>query len=521
MMCSPPTAYNPSCSWRCCPPLDSKGARDVIRRSLCQEEATGGVRCRCGGHCGSSGGRCWAEATGSPLCIAQPDEVVWSPGTCQASLRRVNSLDVRARIPGHMRLSAYLHFWLADLRPHLCAHRWIEGAHTTGGASRSFTSSVMTTVTRNERQMTRFNRNPAKKGYVRMHTNLGGQLLPDICCACFGQWSHFLPLKNLNLPAPQCRFFRLAHSCTGDINLELHCDIVPRTCENFLALCDMGYYNGTAFHRSIRNFMLQVSQGGWTVFHQHINTGIWQHALLVPISPSRALACQCYYGIYSRVCFNWHFYYIASSSQRSWSQLSLTDPSHSRIPLTHGSLSSCCRRPFREATLSAPGWEASPYTERPSRTSSTRGCYTAGAASSQWPTRVSLRTKSSRSTTTEAAMLSCLATLALTGAAVTERIYPQRILISWRAKARSTGSSLNLAAYLALPSGPNTNGSQFYITYKSCAHLNYKHSVFGRVVGGFEVLSAIERIDTDDDDRPTEEVKITGGWWSHASRSPQ
>jgi peptidyl-prolyl cis-trans isomerase-like protein 2 len=35
--------------------------------------------------------------------------------------------------------------------------------------------------------------------------------------------------------------------------------------------------------------------------------------------------------------------------------------------------------------------------------------------------------------------------------------------------------------------------------------------VFGRVVGGFEVLSAIERIDTDDDDRPTEEVKITGG----------
>lgn len=40
--------------------------------------------------------------------------------------------------------------------------------------------------------------------------------------------------------------------------MELHCDIVPRTCENFLALCDMGYYANTLFHRSIRNFMVQV-----------------------------------------------------------------------------------------------------------------------------------------------------------------------------------------------------------------------------------------------------------------------
>lgn len=40
--------------------------------------------------------------------------------------------------------------------------------------------------------------------------------------------------------------------------MELHCDIVPRTCENFLALCDMGYYTNTLFHRSIRNFMVQV-----------------------------------------------------------------------------------------------------------------------------------------------------------------------------------------------------------------------------------------------------------------------
>lgn len=44
----------------------------------------------------------------------------------------------------------------------------------------------------------------------------------------------------------------------GNINVEIHCDIVPRMAENFLGLCGKGYYDGTKFHRSIRNFMLQV-----------------------------------------------------------------------------------------------------------------------------------------------------------------------------------------------------------------------------------------------------------------------
>lgn len=51
-------------------------------------------------------------------------------------------------------------------------------------------------------------------------------------------------------------------------------------------------------------------------------------------------------------------------------------------------------------------------------------------------------------------------------------------------------------------SGPHTNGSQFFILYKSAKHLNFKHTVFGMVVGGLTTLSAMEKVPVDDDDRP-------------------
>ena len=45
----------------------------------------------------------------------------------------------------------------------------------------------------------------------------------------------------------------------GDLNVEIHCDMVPRAAENFLGLCRDGKYDDTLFHRVVRHF---VAQGG-------------------------------------------------------------------------------------------------------------------------------------------------------------------------------------------------------------------------------------------------------------------
>lgn len=86
----------------------------------------------------------------------------------------------------------------------------MKSRFSSGAASRSFTSTAFDPVTENGFEYVKVEKNPKKKGYVQLHT------------------TH------------------------GDLNIELHCDITPRACENFITLCERGYYNGLIFHRNIR-----------------------------------------------------------------------------------------------------------------------------------------------------------------------------------------------------------------------------------------------------------------------------
>jgi peptidyl-prolyl cis-trans isomerase-like 2 len=209
--------------------------------------------------------------------------------------------------------------------PQPYSRRTITSVQTTGKTSRSLTSTTSTPATQNQRLLHTVQLKPTKKAYVRLHTNM------------------------------------------GDLNIELHADMCPKTCENFVALVDSGYYNGTVFHRSVKNFMIQ---GG--------------------------------------------------------------DP-----------------------------------------TGTGRG-----------------------------------------GVSIWGRTFENELDSRLKHDSRGVLGMANSGNGSGSGGGNGTNGSQFYILYKSAPHLDNKHTVFGRLVGGFDILTAMEKVpttgDSGDEDRPVSEIEIVG-----------
>ncbi|MBI4845105.1 MAG: peptidylprolyl isomerase [Candidatus Omnitrophica bacterium] len=73
----------------------------------------------------------------------------------------------------------------------------------------------------------------------------------------------------------------------------------------------------------------------------------------------------------------------------------------------------------------------------------------------------------------------------------------------------SPKASFNRKGILAMANaGPNTNGSQFFITTTETPWLNSKHTIFGEVSNGYEIVKAIENTQTDAADKPVIEQKI-------------
>lgn len=73
----------------------------------------------------------------------------------------------------------------------------------------------------------------------------------------------------------------------------------------------------------------------------------------------------------------------------------------------------------------------------------------------------------------------------------------------------SGNARFNKAGLLAMANaGPNTNGSQFFITTVATPWLNGRHTIFGKVVTGYDVVQKIENTKVGAGDRPVEDQKI-------------
>lgn len=204
-------------------------------------------------------------------------------------------------------------------------------------------------MTKNEFEYVKVERNPKKKGYVQLHT------------------TH------------------------GDLNLELHCDITPRTCENFLTHCENGYYNGLIFHRSIKYVLIVLMFcSNFPLNLMVISNFAEGFFLLFPLYRNFMIQGGDPTG-------------TGSGGESIWG------------------------KPFKDEVNS-------------------------------------------------------------------------KLLHSGRGVVSMANS------------GPHTNGSQFFILYKSAPHLNFKHTVFGMVVGGLTTLAAMEKVPVDDDDRPLVSIVQVKFW---------
>lgn len=85
-----------------------------------------------------------------------------------------------------------------------------------------------------------------------------------------------------------------------------------------------------------------------------------------------------------------------------------------------------------------------------------------------------------------------------------ESIYGEKFEDEISSSLKHTGAGILSMAN----SGPNTNGSQFFITLAPTPWLDGKHTIFGRVSRGLGVVRRMGLVRTGKEDRPVEEVKI-------------